>query len=263
MPLHLRYDSLMSRGFLAVLVAAVLTAVLVPAAHSQITAGRSSISQPVGITTAHQHGPRIFTAPNGFGQPDPTFFGFPKCCINGRFPVSPSNSPFFNRPFFPDGRRHHNFLFGGVVFPWYPMPYYYPDVVEPVDDSMEQNYGPGPTVFDRRGSQQSSSAYERSYDERLSRLERAMDEAEAKTRQPAALEPTPAPAVEQPPTVLVYRDGHSVEIRNYAIVGDVLYDFSSDRRHKIALADLDLAATQKQNDDRGVDFRLPSRTAGN
>jgi hypothetical protein len=258
---QLRYDLLMSRMLAAVLIALVVA----PAAYSQATAGRSSISQPVGITTSHGSGPRIFTAPNNFGQPDPTAFGFPKCCINGKFPVSPANSPFFNRPFFPDGRHHHrNFLFGGVVFPWYPMPYYSPDIVDPVDDSMEQSYGPGPTIFDRRGSMQSGKEYERSYDARLSRLEHAMDDADAKARPAAAApDPAPTPAADQPATVLVYRDGHSVEIKNYAIVGDVLYDLSSDHRHKIALADLDLAATQKQNDERGIDFRLPSHTAGN
>jgi hypothetical protein len=29
-------------------------------------------------------------------------------------------------------------------------------------------------------------------------------------------------------------------------------------RQKIALADLDLTATAKQNDDRGIDFQLPA-----
>ena len=40
-------------------------------------------------------------------------------------------------------------------------------------------------------------------------------------------------------------------------MGEMLYDLSPGHRRKIALADLDLAATVKQNDDRGIDFRLP------
>jgi hypothetical protein len=41
-------------------------------------------------------------------------------------------------------------------------------------------------------------------------------------------------------------------------VGDTLFDFGAGRTHKILLADLDLAATRKANDDRGVDFQIPA-----
>jgi hypothetical protein len=190
----------------------------------------------------------------GFGQVRhfSPFFNEPNCCINPLFPRNP------NPRFFDGG---HNRFRGGL--PIYSTPYYYPVpvVIEPVDDTMETGYGPGPTIFDRRGSERASLAYERNYDDRLGRLEKLMDEAEAKPKAPALAEEMPAR--EQPATVLVFRDGHSAEVRNYAIVGDTLFDFSTDRRKKIALADLDLAATQKQNEDRGVDFRLPGRLSGN
>ncbi len=65
----------------------------------------------------------------------------------------------------------------------------------------------------------------------------------------------PSPII--PPTVLVFRDQHQQEIQNYAIVGQTLWKFAPQRTQKIPLADLDLAATQKANDDRGVTFRLP------
>ena len=61
-----------------------------------------------------------------------------------------------------------------------------------------------------------------------------------------------------PPTVLVFRDQHKQEIRNYAIVGQTLWSFGSPRTEKIPLTDLDLAATTKANDDRGLTFRLPA-----
>jgi len=38
----------------------------------------------------------------------------------------------------------------------------------------------------------------------------------------------------------------------------MLYDLTPGHRVKIALADLDLTATSKQNDDRGIDFQLPA-----
>ena len=61
------------------------------------------------------------------------------------------------------------------------------------------------------------------------------------------------------PTVLVFRDGHQQEVTNYAIMGQTVYVFDK-RTQKIALTDLDVAATIKLNDDRGVDFHVPAHT---
>ena len=65
-----------------------------------------------------------------------------------------------------------------------------------------------------------------------------------------------------PPTVLVYRDQHKEEVNNYAIVGQTLWSFSAQRTKKIPLADLDMAATQKANDDRGLVFNTPAANSG-
>jgi len=58
------------------------------------------------------------------------------------------------------------------------------------------------------------------------------------------------------PTVLVFRDGHQQEVSNYAIMGQMVYVFDN-RIQKIALSDLDVAATVKANDDRGIEFHVP------
>jgi hypothetical protein len=65
-----------------------------------------------------------------------------------------------------------------------------------------------------------------------------------------------------PATVLVFRDQHREEVSNYAMVGQTLWSFSGQRTKKIPLADLDMAATEKANDDRGVTFRVPGATEG-
>ena len=65
-----------------------------------------------------------------------------------------------------------------------------------------------------------------------------------------------------PPTVLVFRDQHQQEIRNYAIVGETLWNFAPQRTQKIPLSQLDLPATEKANDDRGVTFRIPNGDQG-
>ncbi len=61
-----------------------------------------------------------------------------------------------------------------------------------------------------------------------------------------------------PNTVLVFRDQHKQEVSNYAIVGQTLWNFAPQHTQKIPLADLDLPATTKANEDIGVTFRVPN-----
>jgi hypothetical protein len=70
-------------------------------------------------------------------------------------------------------------------------------------------------------------------------------------------------AKEMPPAVLVYRDGHSEELTSYSIIGTSIYtksDYWSNGAwtRTIQIADLDIPATLKQNQQRGVKFELPS-----
>jgi hypothetical protein len=65
-----------------------------------------------------------------------------------------------------------------------------------------------------------------------------------------------------PATVLVFRDQHKQEVQNYAIVGQTLWNFSPQHTEKIPLSDLDIPATTKANDQRGISFRLPGGNEG-
>jgi hypothetical protein len=170
--------------------------------------------------------------------------------------------PPFRNPHFGNGvhRGSHRFqnFFGAA--PLYAVPYYVPyDVSEPVDDTMEQmqaqpqsQYLGGPTIFDRRGP---GVPYRDTYADRA----------------PAKEQPEPAPATQsgqappadQPETLLVFKDGHKLGVQNYAILGDTLYDMTPGHSRKVVIADLDLDATVKENDQRGIDFRLPLRTKAN
>lgn len=71
------------------------------------------------------------------------------------------------------------------------------------------------------------------------------------------------PVSDQPDTVLIFKDGRQLEVANYAIVGSTLYELNDGRSIKVQLADLDLRATVKENDNRGVEFQLPSGTTLN
>jgi hypothetical protein len=177
-------------------------------------------------------------------------------------------TPNLNSPAFGVHHRHHraSYPIGGAV---YAVPYYTPVyIVEPgVDDTMEEpqpqpqeDYPAGPTVFDRRASGESRYAAEAALVERL-RQELAAQPAPQPEAAPPAAES--APVSDQPQTVLVFRDGHQLEVQNYAIVGNMLYDLTPGHRGKIAISDLDVPATAKQNDDRGIDFQLPAGSEAN
>jgi hypothetical protein len=84
------------------------------------------------------------------------------------------------------------------------------------------------------------------------KIDRLQADAEARDR--AKADPGPA-------TALVFRDQHVEEVRNYAIAGGTLWVLNDHQTgKKIPLAQLDLAATAKMNDDRGVDFQVPQPT---
>ena len=71
------------------------------------------------------------------------------------------------------------------------------------------------------------------------------------------------PPVELPPAVLIFRDGHTEEARDYTIVDGTIYargDPYTDGywNKKILLTSLNLSETLKSNQARGVHFVLPN-----
>jgi hypothetical protein len=172
-------------------------------------------------------------------------------------------------------RHNRSRFFFGNQFPVFAVPVGVPVAVAPyysvmydapqVDQSEVEDDGPGPTVFEHRARR-----YHRRADEDTDTpddvgYERPRDHASG-TAQPestltassAVSSPNTAPPeTPQPTSILIFRDGHKLEVKNYAIVGDTLYDLTPGHPRKILLADLNLSATEKINDDRGVDFTAP------
>ena len=223
-------------------------------------AGQSNATSPHGSgITLHGVPPSVTSF--GFGG-QPGFHGMPASVTSPNFgnqSFHVNHGPGFHGPEFFQHRRRSGFrsglrspFFGDVVA----VPYAYPVYVgDPgVDDSMEmetqEDYRGGPTIFDRRGD--GIEDYRRS--EPQVRGERIRPEDYRQSRESSQSEDV----AEQPRTVLVFKDGRQLEVMNYAIVGTALYDLSDGRTRKVALADLDLGATTKQNDERGIDFQVPA-----
>lgn len=155
-----------------------------------------------------------------------------------------------------DGHRHHSNR-SEYAFPFFyavPVPYAVdPDAADNseayTDDDDDANYQGGPTVFDRRGYGAESYVppVTDSGDDSADRVTAAVSTPEAPL----------------PTTLLVFKDGHTVELGNYAIVGASLFDLTPGHTRKVPLTDIDLEATQRQNDDRGVTFALPTTPQAN
>src|SRR5882757_9502918 len=99
--------------------------------------------------------------------------------------------------------------------------------------------------------------------------EHYMDSRERSRQQPAAEPRKPeqksrsgeesvvAPVEDKSPaTVFIFKDGHQLETKNYAIMAGTLFDFSGKMLKKIQMDEIDSAATLKANDDRGVTMKL-------
>jgi hypothetical protein len=173
--------------------------------------------------------------------------------------TSPARKPAPTTP----SNNNHPYPTTAIPLPYYYYPYVYavpvPYTADVLDngasDDNDPNYQGGPTVFDRRGDGPSSyipPGYESPAESNAG---------EAQTQDSFAPEYNSDSEPSPDPTVLIFKDGHQLEIGNYAIVNQTIYDLTPGHPRKIALADLDLPATQKLNDDRGITFDLPSAQA--
>lgn len=218
---------------------------LAPNSHAQAN------STPTSVTSQGFGGPHPITAPFPRGGTLPGH-QVPNTGSRVTFSTSVPN------PVHGEGHHHHHSGDRPVLYA-FPVPYAVDlgstedqteDNADPAADDRDTNYQGGPTVFDRRGSGANSYVPpERSVPAHRS----------AEYVQPVP----PAPEPVREPTVLIFKDGHQLEVGNYAIVGSTLFDLAPGHSRKVPLADLDLDATQRQNDDRGITFEIPQLPQAN
>lgn len=229
---------------------AVALVIFVSPSQAQINGVPSSVTSPGFGGRAINGTPASVTSlgPQGFS---PNFGG----------PFMTSPPPLRNgNHFHGRGRRHHHNqgeFFAPAIYA-VPVPYAVDTgAADETDDSADDedpSYQGGPTVFDRRGAGASS------YVPTVNDVPRArVAHAAPAADPPIASDPEPP----QQPTLLVFKDGHTQQVDNYAIVGPTLFDLTPGHPRRIALTALDLDATRKQNDDHGVVFQLPPTAVPN
>jgi hypothetical protein len=247
------HNALRSR-FAAPILLATLGAFLVSLASAQTAGMHGNGISPRGV-------PASVTS-FGFGG-HPGFHGVPASVTSQGFGVRNNfrsvpghvtsfgfgaRNGFHERPF--ERGRHHIRRPFVVYSPYYEgyAPYAYPYYYDGEDYSASAD------------SQAPSDDYRDDYRENDDHQVLDQDyRAESSLPKEQSSERSPEPVANQPSTLLIFKDGHQQEISNYAIVGSTLYDLSDGRSKKVQLAELDLSATVKENDERGVEFQLPAQ----
>jgi hypothetical protein len=166
----------------------------------------------------------------------------------------------------PNGGFNHNHNGFRVRTYWpysyYRNPYYYGGYWSPFwwdwnsssydrSDDSNDNY-----IAQRQSQQQIDDLSQQVQDLQQEREERAYSQ--LPVPRPPAPSNTEAKIEPAMSVVLVYLDKHIEEIKNYAVANEKVVVFDNHHLKKIPLADIDLAATMKLNDERGVDFQIPN-----
>jgi len=176
----------------------------------------------------------------------------------------------------PHVRQPRKFVPVPVFYPVYDYPadYAAPPVDQPIQETstssgstqtdaeaLREAYYQG--AHDAVADQQADSRYGSHYlDSREKRQSRnAGDSGTGQSDQKPAAASIDTPKKEQadnsPATVFIFKDGHKIETNNYAIVGETLFDFTTKPLKKLQIADLDVDATRKANDELGIALTLP------
>ncbi len=249
-----RYTLLMK----TILIAAICAILAIPATAQRFGGGFGGFrgGVPASVTSFGFGGhpgfggvPASVTSP-GFGFVPRTFIGH-----RGFVPLGNNRVFFrpgfgFRRGFFP-GRFGSAGAFGftGAVAPFFPAP-----VVVPFFDYSEGEAVPPENIMTQPGQPQPIVVVVPERGEREVAQPEAAPPPPREQAPAASAKPLPAP----PPTIFVLRNGQKLELSDYALTSDTLYDLRDGRTKKISLAEVDLPATVKANEDRGVEFTLPN-----
>jgi hypothetical protein len=223
---------------IAALCAAVLSTLLAAQMHGGSSGSRGSA--PAGHSS--------FSSAGGF-RGGSGFSGAPRVGLQSGPHFRTTFNTGFRRPFGPGRfpRRVFFRTFAPYYFGYYGYPYDWDSYASSDSYPAYDYYSGNPLADDVTAQQQDIDRLE----EEVARLR--------EERQAPDAAPTKAPAeVASTPTLLVFLDKHTQEVQNYAVVGGTLWIFGEQRATKLPLAWLDVDATIKANDERGVDFRLPN-----
>ena len=239
-----------------------------------------ALALQVSLAQTISHGaPASVVSPTGDGRQR----GAPASVVSPTqlpFGVHPQRSARVHGPLrrFGNPRSHRQVFLPIPVF----YPYYndesYPSVADPsVADTSSSDPAPAQQASNDRSDDELRAAYlqgardamrdqgasrygEHYTDSRERRRQEPQEERKSdRESQPSednAAQPSAPVEDKSTPTIFIFKDGHQLETKNYAIMGGTLFDFSGKVLKKIQIDEIDSAATLKANDDRGVQVKL-------
>jgi hypothetical protein len=182
-------------------------------------------------------------------------------------PLRRFGSPGLRKPVFVPVPIFYSY-YTGTGYPSPADPYVMSDAAAPTEAAPAQQAAPDRREDELRAAylqgardamvQKDDSRYGEHYLDSRERARREPAKDTKTTERSKRNEEVDAPPVEDksPATVFIFKDGHQLETRNYAIMSGTLFDFSGRTLKKIELGEIDAAATVKANDDRGVAVKL-------
>jgi hypothetical protein len=172
---------------------------------------------------------------SGFGRGGFNRFGFGR---GSRFLVGRGRF-YGGSPFFIGG----SFFWGPDYYPYYGYPYAYSAPIVDV-----------PPTYYYRDDDYDRSDVRRDIHELNGKVDHLQRDIESRNYVPR---PPSRQEVVRQSTTLVFRDKHQEEVQNYAVIGRTLWILDEKKASKVPLDDLDLDATTRINNERGIDFDVP------
>ncbi len=240
-----------------------------------------------GVAGGHAGG---FSAPHGFSAPQfsaphmsggfsPGTHFSPPSVPRSNFSAPPqyhwsgATHPGGNQPARPPYGNWHAPTNGGQHRPGYPanryrqpyLPYYYATSTYLVPGSLNSYWDSSDTSYsgDQYASSEAQGQVENNGDAENSG--NAGPEPMPYQYQQADEIPPPPPGSPEPlpqaAVTLIFKDGHSQQIHNYALTKTTIYvldDAASGRRPEIPLSLINVSATEEANQENGVDFVIPA-----
>jgi hypothetical protein len=228
---------------------------ILPACFAQAGAIPPSVTSPAPNGALRGIPPSV-TSPT----PDGRLHGIPSTITAPGRRIPAGRRVFFSDP----QHRRHSAAVVPLFYSAYPYPVTDPGAYDPQQPPAEDAAAPAATEDQalrdayNRGAQDalSSQQQDRYGQHYLDSRTRPQPAPEPQNQASAPQQAASAPVEDSTPTVFIFKDGHRIETNSYVIMGQTLFDFSSKPLKKIQMAELDLDATKKANDEIGNPLRF-------
>jgi hypothetical protein len=150
---------------------------------------------------------------------------------------------------------------GVAMQPYYPgatLPPYYPQAYYPQPYEVLAPYATNPiSITNNNAEIDVLTRQVQQLTEEVMQLQSQL----AFQQQPVVVTPAPPAEAAQPqppvpatPITLVFKNGARIDTQGYAIAGQTLWILNPSGSQRVALSQLNVAATQKENEKRGIQF---------